>query len=116
MSVLLNYFKYKITILNGKLIKLSIPDIPVITSPNCITLDNGVFENFILADAPFAKALQILETCVSVNNSLCGKLLSSFEFLIKVDERFKVTLVPFIIPDLNLLSCELDNFTFNVLY
>ena len=74
------------------------------------------FENFILADEPFAKALQILETCVSVNNCLCGKLLSSFKLLIKFDERFKVTLVPFTIPDFNLLSCELDNFTFHALY
>ena len=31
-------------------------------------------------------------------------------------KRFKVTLVPFFIPDFNLLSCELDNFTFKQLY
>ena len=28
------------------------------------------------------------------------------------DERFKVTLLPFFIPDFNLLSYELGNFTF----
>ena len=35
-----------------------------------------------LADEPFAKALQISETCVSVNNNLSGKLLSSLELLL----------------------------------
>ena len=75
-----------------------------------------VFENFILADEPFAKALQIFETCVSVNNILCRKLVSSSEFLTKFDERFRVTSVPFFISDFNLLSCELDNFKFKGLY
>ena len=28
-----------------------------IDPPDCKTLDNGVFENFILGDEPFAKAL-----------------------------------------------------------
>ena len=41
-------------------------------------LDNWVFENFILADTPFVKALWIFETYVSVNSTLCGKLASSF--------------------------------------
>ena len=77
--------------------------------PDCIILNKGAFENFILADEPFAKALQIFETCVSVNNILCGKLVSSLEFSIKFEERFKINSVPFFIPDLNLLSCELDN-------
>ena len=27
-----------------------------------------------LGDEPFAKALRSLETCVSVNNNICGKL------------------------------------------
>ena len=54
-----------------------IPDIDPITvfkgsrnSGNSI-LDRGIFENSILADELFAKALQSLETCVSVNNDLC---------------------------------------------
>ena len=63
-----------------------------------------------------AKALRISETCVLVNNNLCGKLVSSLELPIKFDERFKVTSVPFFNADFNLLNCELDNFTFNVLY
>ena len=32
------------------------------------------------------------------------------------DGRFKITSVPFFIPDFKLLSCELDSFTFKVLY
>ena len=62
-----------------------------------------------IADEPFAKTLRIFEACVSVNNNLCGKLISSLEFLIKFNEIFKVTSVPFFILDLNLSSCELDN-------
>ena len=83
--------------------------------PNCTFLDNWIFEDFILANEPFTKALQIFETCVLVNNNLCGKLVSSLEFRIKFDERFKVTSVPLLISDFNLLSCKLGNFTFNVL-
>ena len=41
---------------------------------------------------------------------------NSLELPIKVDERFKVTSVPFFIADFNLLNCESDNFTFDVLY
>ena len=49
-------------------------------------------------------------------NNLCGKLFSSLESPTTFDEIFKVTSVPFFIPDFNLLSCELDNFTSNMLY
>ena len=49
------------------------------TPPKCTNLDNWVFENFILTDEPSAKFLQIFETCVSVDNNLCGKLVSSIE-------------------------------------
>ena len=69
-----------------------------------------------IADEPFAKALRISETCVSVNNNLYRKLVSQLEIPIKFNERFKATSVPFFIPDPNLLSYWLDNFTFNVLY
>ena len=62
------------------------------------------------------KSLQIFETWVSANNNLYEKLVSSLEFWIKFDKRFEVTSVPFFIPDFNLLSCELDNFIFNILY
>ena len=89
---------------------------PIINAPNCLILDNYVFENFILANELFAKALQISETCVSVNNNLCEKLVSSLELPIRFDERFKVTSVPFFIAEFNLLSWELENFTFKVLH
>ena len=51
-----------------------------------------------------------------VNNDLWGKLVSTLEFLTKINERLKVALVSFLIPDFNLLSCELDNCTFHMLY
>ena len=54
--------------------------------PNCTILDS-----YVLADKPFAKTLQIFETCVSFNNNLCGKLVSSFESPTTFDEIFKVT-------------------------
>ena len=38
--------------------------------PDCIILDHWVFDNLILADELFAKALQRFETCVLVNNNL----------------------------------------------
>ena len=67
-------------------------------------------------DEPFEKALRSLETCVLANNKLWGKLFSSLESPIIFDERFKVTSIPFFIADFNLLGCELDNFTFNILH
>ena len=56
--------------------------------PDCPILCNWVFDNFILADERFEKALKSLETCVLVNNSLCGKLFSSVESLIIFDESW----------------------------
>ena len=50
-----------------------------------------------------------------VNNNLYGKLASSFEFPVRLDEKFQVTSGPFFVADFNLLSCEGDSFTFNVL-
>ena len=46
-----------------------------------------------------------------INNSF-RKLVASLESPITFDERFKITSVPLSIPDVNLLSCELDNITF----
>ena len=50
-----------------------------------------VFDNFVFNDERFTKALQIIETCVSVDNNLCGKLASSLESQTTFDERFKIT-------------------------
>ena len=72
------------------------PNIPP-NPPNCVILDKWVFENFILADETFAKALRIFETCVFVNNDLCGKLISSLALATRFDERFKVTSVLFLL-------------------
>ena len=47
------------------------PDFPI--------LCNSIFDNFMFAYKPFAKALRSFEICVLVNNSLCGKLFSSLE-------------------------------------
>ena len=56
------------------------------------------------------------ETYLLVNNILCRKLFSLLESPIIFDQIFKATLVPFFISVFNLLICELDNFTFKVLY
>ena len=44
--------------------------------PDCSILCNCVFDNFILADEPFPKALRSFETFVLVKSSLWGKLFS----------------------------------------
>ena len=49
-----------------------------------------------LADEPFAKALQSFETCILVNHNLWKKIFSSLELSTTFDEIFKVTSVPFI--------------------
>ena len=54
------------------------------------------FDNFILADEPFAKALQSFENCVLVNNSLCRIFFLSFDSPTAFNEVFKVTSVPFL--------------------
>ena len=61
-----------------------------------------VLAKFILADQPFSKALQSLETCVLVNNNLNRKLFSSLEAQATIDESFKVTSERFFIPNFNL--------------
>ena len=71
-------------------------------------LCNWVFYNFILAKELFAKALRILEIFVLVNKNFCGKLFLSSESPTTFDESFRVTSVPFFIPDFNLLRWVLD--------
>ena len=69
-----------------------------------------------LADKLFGKTLQSFETCELVYNNLCGNYWhASLESPAAFDESFKVISRPFIIPDFNLLSCKLDNFTFKLL-
>ena len=47
--------------------------------PDSTILFNWVSESFMLTEKLFAKALESFETCVLVNNNLCGKLFSSLE-------------------------------------
>ena len=69
----------------------------------CAT-ENRVFDNFILDYESFEKVLQSFETCVLVNNTSCGILFSSLESPpTTFNESFNVTLVPFYIPDFNIL-------------
>ena len=71
---------------------------------------------FISTAARDAKVLRILKACVLVNYKLYQKSVSLLELSITFDERFKVPSAPFFIPDFNLLSCKLNNFTLKVLY
>ena len=82
--------------------------------PDCSILCKWVFNNFLLADELFAKALRSFETCVIINNILFGKLISSLESPATFTEICKVTSVRLF--RLNLLSWELDKFAFEVLY
>ena len=84
--------------------------------PDCIIFDNWVFKNLISADELFEKALEILETFLSVNNDSCRKLASSLEPLIMLGENLNTTSVSFFIADINLFSYEFDNFVLNLLY
>ena len=83
--------------------------------PDYRILCNWVFDNFILAEELFAKALWSLKTCVLINNNLWGKFHKLLEWSLELpttfDEIFKVTSVSLFIPDFNLLKCKLDNFT-----
>ena len=71
-----------------------VPIFSSITNPPYSTI--LVFEYFISAIESFAKALPILEFCLSINNETCRQLVSSLESSTTTDERFKVTLAPFL--------------------
>ena len=62
----------------------------------------------------FAKALCWLENCLSVNNDVCGKLVSVVP-IIFVDSP-RVTPVSFFVADFLLWSCESDECTFMLLF
>ena len=79
--------------------------------PDSTLLDSRVFDNFILPDELFAKSFT---KPWSYENNLCEKLLTSLESQITFDERFKITSALCFI--LYLLSCELENFIFKLLY
>ena len=101
--------------IKDKSIFSNVPESQPKLSPDCSILDNWVFDNFILTDKQFEKALRRLESCLLLTNNFYGKLFSLLELSVTFDEKFKVTSVSFCIPDFILLSFELDNFTFKVL-
>ena len=70
----------------------------------------------ISVDCFFAKALRRFATCLTVNNDLCGKLVSSLELPIIFDDNLKTTSVSLFIADFNLSSFEFDSFIFKLLY
>ena len=82
------YIKWKTVFSNGlKSLPRNPPDYPI--------LSNWVFDDFILAEELFTKALRSLETCVLVGNNLWEKLFSSLESPTTFDESFKITSVLF---------------------
>ena len=56
-------------------------------------LHGRAFENVLLADELFSKALRTFETCLSVRNNLRGKLVLSLEWIIIFDESLRVRTV-----------------------
>ena len=81
------------------------------------------FLNFILVDKLFVKTsrrfttrlLGIIYVNLSLRNNLCEKLASSLELSIIFDDSLSVASVSFFVAGFNLLSSELDNFTFALL-
>ena len=56
------------------------------------SFDNFIFENyFINYYKLFSWSLQSFESCLSVNNHLCGRLVSTLESPIIFDDSFRVT-------------------------
>ena len=60
----------------------------------------------------FAKALQRLVFCLSINNKLCGKLFSLVPIM--SDDNLRVMPITFFEPAFNLSSWESDNHTFTL--
>ena len=65
-----------------------------------------------LSNDLFAKVLRRLATCLSVNKSLRGKLVSSS--LVIFNDNFRATSVSFFVADFNLLNYEVDKFKFSL--
>ena len=77
-------------------------------------LDIKFFDNLILVDGLFAKALPRPATCLSISNNLCTTFLL-LAAIIFHDSR-RVTPVSLSVADFNLSAYESDNFTFILLY
>ena len=62
-----------------------------------VIVNYWVFNNFILSDDWFAKALQRFEIGLSVNDNLCEKLISLSFVTIIFDNKIKVTDLVFLV-------------------
>ena len=82
--------------------------------PDCLILDNCVFDNLISADEWLEKDLRRLKICLPANNILWGKLVSLLPIMF--DDNLNTTSVSFFIAEFNFLSFEFDSFTFKLLY
>ena len=69
--------------------------------PDCIILDNWVFDSIISVDELFAKALRRFATCLLGNNNSRGKLVLSSELPITFDENLEITYVSLFNTDYN---------------
>ena len=59
-------------------------------------LNKWVFDDFIVTDELFTKALGNLETCILGNNNSSGNVVSSLDLHITYDNRLKVASVHFV--------------------
>ena len=84
--------------------------------PDCPIWSSWVFNNFMLAEKLFLKALRSFETCVLVNNNLCRKLFLSLRSSAIFGQIFKATSIPFFIPHFKLLIWELVKKTLRLKY
>ena len=80
----------------------------------CIVI-SWYYKTFLWILASAVSLLLLLWNLSDFDNS-STKLVLSLESSISFDKRFKVISVPFFVLDFNLLSCELDDFIFKVLY
>ena len=60
--------------------------------------------------------MQRLVTCLLVSNNACGKLVSSLDLLIMIDDNVKVAGALYFGANFNLSVCESNNFTFKSCY
>ena len=87
---------------NGpKRLRKNYPDFPILCR----------LSYFMIAENLFAKALQNLEIWLLVNKNLWRKLITLLASPATFDKSFKLTSVPFFLPDFNLLSHKLGSFT-----
>ena len=84
--------------------------------PDCMTLDNYVFDFLKSVDELFAKALRRFWTCLLVYTNSFGKLILSSELPIILGDNLKANTDLFFIAKYNLLSYEFDSFAFKLLY